>query len=247
MSGSARKRAFSREAAYKSRAAEEDKEAEQPRAFSSSRTTSRPEDGRTASPADREYGRSKLSSPLSDRSDYKDTLPRGRSSNESKRFKTSFVKAYPDMRGYDESRVRSPPRTATMSPHRRSRAVTPNLYQQESFFEPPRSPFQELLQSRNKGKYNLKYDKPCVATNMSYDDNWSTREMPAAGRPTLSPPPRLMNRAAFVASPNGRTASSASSYSQSPTSTKGRLMTEFFGDLGSRVRGSLPQGTTGVC
>ena len=46
MSGSARKRAFSREAAYKSRAAEEDKEAEQPRAFSSSRTTSRPEDGR---------------------------------------------------------------------------------------------------------------------------------------------------------------------------------------------------------
>jgi len=98
-----------------------------------------------------------------------------------------------------------------------------------------------------QGKHELKYDKPLVATNMSYDDNWSIREMPAAGRPTLSPPPRLMSRAAFISSPNGRASTAASSSSQSPTSTKGRLMTEFFGMLGSRVRGSLPQGTTGVC
>ena len=104
-----------------------------------------------------------------------------------------------------------------------------------------------LTRERIQGKHELIYDKPCVSTKLAYDDNWTIQNTPAAGRPTLSPPPTLRTRAAFIASPNGRTSSVSSSYSQSPTSTKGRLMTEFFGELGSRVRGSLPCGTTGVC
>ena len=105
----------------------------------------------------------------------------------------------------------------------------------------------DALVEYKQGKHELIYDKPCVATKQAYDDNWRTRDMMPAGRPTLSPPPRLMNRAAFIASPNGRVPSASSSYSQSPVSTKGRIMSEFFGELGSRVRGSLPSGTTGVC